>query len=69
MSRKVRRIFVGTLSVGLDGVRSGKWNSDGVIFFSQLSCNAPKSLMIPKIFACAYCFDLNALIVRRLMKS
>ena len=42
-SGKVGKIFVGILSVELDMVRSRKWNSERVIVFSKLYCNAPKA--------------------------
>ena len=62
-SVEVGRIFFITLFVELDGVQARKWNYETVIFFGQLSCNAPKVLIIPKIFAQAYCFKSTYLIV------
>ena len=35
-SRKVGKIFVGILSVELDGVRARKWNDDRVIVFQSI---------------------------------
>ena len=68
LSVKVGRQFFGTLSVELNGVRSRKWNSDRVVGFSWLPCNALKALIMPNIFLRAYFSDSTALIVRRLEK-
>ena len=51
----------------LDGVRARKWNSERAVYFRQLSCNAPKALIIPNIFAGACYFDSTAGIVGHFM--
>ena len=62
-------IFFATLSVEIDGIRGRKWNSERVVFFSCSSCNGPKPLVMPNIFACTYSFDLTTVIMGPLTKS
>ena len=67
-SGKVRKIFVGILSVELDGFRARKWNAERVIVFN-LTSNAHKALTSPRKFESAYCFNSIAGIMERLARS
>ena len=49
-SGKVRKRFVGILSVELDRVRARKWNTERVIVFNPLSSSTHKVLNIPRKF-------------------
>ena len=63
---KVRKRFVGILSIELNGVCARKWNDERVIFFNPLSSNAPKALKNPRKFESAFFFDSTCGIVEGL---